>query len=237
MIFLETWNLPGDLNMALDVVMGNLSYETGKAFFRLYSWERPTLSFGKHQKPVRFDGLDCVIRPTGGRAVLHWNEITYSVAFPRNSREYRLSVLSLYRKLSMLFLEAFKRLGIDVELSDGRWNSRNPNCFSSSARYELLLEGRKFMGSAQMRNDRFVLQHGSIKLRYDAEILEKVFEDRGNGIGLKELYDIDEREIIESVMDVFDNAYGLEPLGYGEIIDLIETAKKIRGDFVCPNCA
>ncbi len=229
--------MPGDLNMAIDIVMGYEAFECGEPLLRFYSWERPTLSFGRHQKPICPTGYDCVIRPTGGRAVLHWDEITYSVVFPKGWGEFSLSVLKLYRKIAEIFHSAFKNLGIPAEISPGFGNLRNPNCFSSSARYELTIFGRKFMGSAQMRTREFVLQHGSILLRYDGRLFEKIFGDPGRAIGLKDAFDLKERDLVKAILNEFDLVYGLGHMEYQKIMELIERAEKIRGDFVCRSCS
>ena len=237
MYFFETWNMPGDLNMALDVVLGRMSFEMDEAFLRLYSWERPTVSFGKHQEVTCPGRYVCVVRPTGGRAVLHWKEITYSLVFPRGWVEYSLSVLGLYRRMSEIFSSAFRRLGIPVEVSEGFGNLRNPNCFSSGARYELTVSGRKFMGSAQMRTREFVLQHGSILLEYDERAVEEVFGDSGRAVGLMEVSRVGLREIVDSLLEEFDSTYGLKYFGYSKVLRSLERAESFRGDFVCRSCS
>jgi len=137
----KTWGLLGDLNMAVDVEMGNHLQEPA---LRLYNWAKPTLSLGKHQKRVRLNesymsemGIDCVVRPTGGRAVLHWDELTYS------------------------------------ERPNRKQFQRTHACFDSASAYEIKINGRKVVGSAQVRTERFILQHGSIVLKQHFEEYEK----------------------------------------------------------------
>ncbi len=246
MYYIETWNIPADMNMAIDMIMGEVSFELKRPFLRIYTWEKPTLSLGRNQKTndVDFDYLekhdiDCVRRPSGGRAVLHWDEITYSVVFPEGTEEFSMGVLKLYNKLSDIFKEAFERLGYEVVKSGGRGSLKNPSCFSSSARYELLINGKKFMGSAQARFKKFVLQHGSIMLVPHWEVLNKILKVKGNidhnklAIGLFEVKKISVRDIIGQIRESFSKRYNLIQYGFNDILDLFEEAERARGSYHC----
>ena len=234
MKYLETWNFPGKTNMALDTVLGEHSAKVREPILRIYSWERPTLSIGRHQRAFE-SPFECVRRPTGGRAVLHWKEITYSVVFPKGSEEFKLSVLQLYRKISEIFLKAFRDLGLDVKMSKGWGSLKSESCFSSSARYELTLNGKKFLGSAQMRTSSYVLQHGSIILEYPRDLLKFLGWKDEKAIGILEVQKVGIRRIVDSILRSFDEVYGLDWMDFETIMDLLEEAKKREGEFSCRN--
>ncbi|RKX39368.1 MAG: lipoate--protein ligase family protein [Thermotogae bacterium] len=175
----RTWGLLGDLNMAVDVEMGNHLQEPA---LRLYNWAKPTLSLGKHQKRVRLNesymsemGIDCVVRPTGGRAVLHWDELTYSLVIPKSHILSKESVLGLYLIVSKCIEGALRKLGFDVsvERPNRKQFQRTHACFDSASAYEIKINGKKVVGSAQVRTERFILQHGSIVLKQHFEEYEK----------------------------------------------------------------
>ena len=244
MRYIETHHLPGSLNMALDVTLGRLSQKLEEPILRIYSWERPTLSLGRHQKLDDLDlealeklDLGCTRRPTGGRAVLHWDEVTYSVVFPKGTDEFKMGVLELYGRISRIIENALRKIGLDVEISSGRgWNPKNPSCFSSSSRYEIKLKGKKVVGSAQMRSSAFVLQHGSILLKPRWDLLSEVLKShppveilsrRATGTGRSF------REVADSLIESFDSEYGLRWLSFEETLSLIDEARKEEEGFFC----
>ncbi len=248
MVLIETFSIPGDINMAVDVKMGELSFKMKEPILRIYTWERMTLSLGRLQRisDVDFENLEklgvgCVRRPTGGRAVLHWNEITYSVVFPRGIEEYSMKVMDLYGRISGILASAFRKLGIDVEFSGGKkWDPKNPSCFSSGARYELKIEGKKFVGSAQVRMRDFVLQHGSIMLKPDWKILSQVLSSHPSveflsrkAMGLLEAFRVGFRDIVDSVEESFDEFYGLRWMDYTDVLKILKHSENLRGDFSC----
>ena len=165
--------LPGDFNMSCDYSLASALKSGEDAILRLYTWIRPTISIGYHQKSDDIDvlkcreaGIDAVKRPTGGRAILHDGEITYCFIIPADAREKRRSMREIYRKVHMGISNAVSRYGLGVDLSPGRKTAErhHPICFASSASSELALDGRKVVGSAQRLLDSTVLQHGSILL-------------------------------------------------------------------------
>lgn len=164
-------------NMAIDDAIFQLVQE-GKStpLIRFYDWNPPTLSLGYHQnaeKEVDFAKLKeiaygFVRRPTGGRLVLHKNEVTYSVIAP-NDDHLAGNVLKSYGDISLALAEGLKLLGIQVEFEQKELSSfsqREPvnPCFNSSSKYELAVQGKKIVGSAQVRKNGVLLQHGSIIL-------------------------------------------------------------------------
>jgi lipoyl(octanoyl) transferase len=182
---LLTSPLSGAHNMALDHALMRRAIRTGEAVLRIYSWREPTLSFGRHQvaagvydrDTIRAAGLAVVRRPTGGRAVLHDDEITYSVTAPLPSDRgpatsvgdtRRSRARALYTAINHVLLAALRRIGVAAELAPrGALASGAPAptatpCFDTATDGELVVRGRKLVGSAQWREAGAVLQHGSI---------------------------------------------------------------------------
>lgn len=175
-------------NMAVDEAL-LASVSTGKAppTVRFYGWEPAALSIGYFQKAeeevdlaaLGRRGYGFVRRPTGGRAVLHDAELTYSVVVPESHPGMPGTVNEAYRVLSEGLVEGFRRLGLRAEmaaLAEGGKKAAlsaaaSAACFDSPSWYELVVEGRKIAGSAQMRHRGAILQHGSILLDLDADAL------------------------------------------------------------------
>ncbi|UCE01793.1 MAG: lipoate--protein ligase family protein [Candidatus Latescibacterota bacterium] len=150
---------------------------------RLYTWEPPAISLGHMQRAeelldleaCRNAGIDVVRRPTGGRAILHWEEVTYAVAAATNDRRFGASLAQSHTVIAQCLRDALARLGIASSLSrptrdPGRRLLRQP-CFASTGRAEILVEGRKLVGSAQRRTAHAFLQHGSLLLGRGHELL------------------------------------------------------------------
>lgn len=154
---------------------------------RLYAWAPPCLSLGRAQPFADVDlealhtaGFDLVRRPTGGKAILHADELTYSVIAPESEPRVTGGVTASYRRLSQGLLCALKELGIpNVEISQRveRRSSNSPVCFEAPSDYEITAGGRKLVGSAQMRAHGTVLQHGAIPLDGDIARLCLVLAD------------------------------------------------------------
>jgi lipoate-protein ligase A len=144
----------------------------------VYSWSEPTLSFGRNQKTVGYDraalevaGIAVVRRPTGGRAILHHREITYSVTAPAPDGE---TISAAYDWINDLLLRALRSLGADAAIAapTGRAPAPDANpCFAEPTAGEITLHGRKLVGSAQYREAGAMLQHGSILISDDQSSL------------------------------------------------------------------
>jgi lipoyl(octanoyl) transferase len=177
-IFIDSGNRSGFENMQLDEWLARSWFPaTYQSVFRLYGWLPYTLSLGFHQSMHDVDveglhraGYDLVRRPTGGRAVFHAEEITYSVVLDAT----RQSVNDVYERVSRALVSGFKNAGYNVEFAGTRQNfhshykkTSSISCFTASSEYEIQLDGRKLVGSAQRRYTRedggvTALQHGSI---------------------------------------------------------------------------
>jgi lipoate-protein ligase A len=173
-IFLDTGAHPGAWNMALDEELaGRLRSGAHAPVLRLFRWAPPAVSLGLHQVSGELDagrcsrdGVDIVRRPTGGRAILHADELTYTVVMPA-----RGSIMEVYNRISLALVRGLRLFGADVEISrlqpEHLGASGPPSsipCFTSTAKYEIEWHGRKLVGSAQRqyRDEGIVLQHGSI---------------------------------------------------------------------------
>ncbi|MEW5978180.1 MAG: biotin/lipoate A/B protein ligase family protein [Acidobacteriota bacterium] len=151
---------------------------------RFYQWTRPTLSLGFSQKAVRAvnfaycrqAGIDVVRRPTGGRAVLHDQELTYAVISNDDQLFPMRSIIETYRQVGSGLLAGLGELGLELDFAEGpsrRMGHRrlpaSEACFAMSNHHEILHHGRKLVGSAQKRLRRAFLQHGSILLDFDSK--------------------------------------------------------------------
>jgi lipoate-protein ligase A len=177
--FLLTPPASGADNMALDEALMHRARQSGEWVLRVYSWRTPTISLGRNQSArgrydlerVRALGLGVVRRPTGGRAILHDREITYSVTAPvHDAGDLRES----YERINALLLAGLHRLGVDAAVAAPSRRAAVPSiapCFDEPAAGELTLAGRKLAGSAQWRSDDALLQHGSILIADDQSLL------------------------------------------------------------------
>jgi lipoate-protein ligase A len=161
--------MDGAEQMALDTGLMDRARESGEAVLRVYSWSRPTMSFGRHESVRgRFTaetldraGVGAVRRPTGGRVLFHHREVTYSVTAPAAAGD---TLGASYGRINALLLGALARLGVSAaEAPPGR--STRPGgaaCFAEPSAGEIVVGQRKLVGSAQLRERGALLQHGSI---------------------------------------------------------------------------
>ena len=180
--------LEGARNMALDEALLERAASTGTAVFRVYSWVGPTLSFGRNQATrgsydgarAKELGIDVVRRPTGGRSLLHHREVTYSVTAPVAGLG---SLRESYGRINRLLVVGLERLGIPVQVAAPRERSLPPSaapCFERPATGELVVDGRKLVGSAQWRDQGALLQHGSILIEDDQPLVSTLGDDVGS---------------------------------------------------------
>jgi lipoate-protein ligase A len=171
--------MDGSHNMAVDATLLSEveQSESPRTIVRFYGWIIPTISLGRSQhvdKAVDIDycrdnGIDIVHRPTGGRAVLHDDELTYAVV-SNDTDCFGDTIYGNYKRVSEALCLAYNRLGVPAVLApetrklSARANGADPPCFLSPSRYELVVEGRKIAGSAQRRLRRSFLQHGSMPI-------------------------------------------------------------------------
>jgi lipoyl(octanoyl) transferase len=175
----------GAENMARDVALKARAAKTSETVFSIYSWDRPTLSFGRNQTAAGlYDrericraGIDVVRRPTGGRAILHHREVTYSVTAPLDDK---VSLRETYTRINHILLEGLARLGVGAEVAPRGERADAPGirpCFETPSEGELAAGGKKLVGSAQWRDSGALLQHGSILVDDDQSSLPSYMAD------------------------------------------------------------
>jgi lipoate-protein ligase A len=168
----------GAENMAIDeAIMEAVATGDASPTLRFYQWAPPCLSLGKRQPldgvdllTCRADGVDVVRRATGGWAILHTDELTYSVALRTDDPRISGAILDTYRTLSQGLVAGLRLLGADAEMNPvlpGGAQNFSAACFEVPSAYEITLGGRKLIGSAQTRPAGKVLQHGSLPLYGD----------------------------------------------------------------------
>ncbi|MEP6732342.1 MAG: hypothetical protein ABJE10_16975 [bacterium] len=180
--------LDGPLNMAVDHALMERARESREAVLRVYEWATPVLSLGRNQRARDvYDGaelarreISVVRRPTGGRALLHHREITYSVTAPVAAGE---PLRATYRRVNALLLDALASLGAAASLASPASRSPSPTslpCFAEPSAGEIVVDGRKLAGSAQWRDDGALLQHGSIIVEDDQSTIPQLMRMSGD---------------------------------------------------------
>jgi len=169
----------GAWNMAVDeAILESVIKQDALPTLRLYAWEPACLSLGLAQPFAEVDlpalearRWDLVRRPTGGRAILHTDELTYAVIAPQNEPRVKGGVLESYLRLSQALLQVLCLLGLDPEANEKSTGNTpgkpNPVCFEVPSNYEITVSGLKLIGSAQARRNEGVLQHGALPLQGD----------------------------------------------------------------------
>lgn len=196
-----TWRLivdgeaDGAANMAVDqAILEAVIERASPPTLRLYAWSPPCLSLGYaqpagdvDQAALRQRGWEMVRRPTGGRAILHTDELTYAVIGPHNEPRLAGSVLESYQRLSRALLDALHRLQVPAHsqaqaLIPPGSDPKGAVCFEVPSNYEITVDGKKLIGSAQARRRDGVLQHGSLPLTGDLQRITQalVFPDAAN---------------------------------------------------------
>ncbi|HET7009562.1 MAG TPA: lipoate--protein ligase family protein [Anaerolineales bacterium] len=225
----------GRENMAADeALLEAVTQRVAAPTLRFYAWDPPCLSLGRAQPLAQVDlvrleaeGWDWVRRPTGGRAILHTDELTYAVAGPIDEPDLAGGVLDSYRRLSAGLVRGLELLGIqpdppaETHVDDA--GRQQPVCFEVPSAYEITVGGRKLIGSAQVRRRGGVLQHGTLPLggdltricrvlRYPDELARRAAADRlsAHAVTLEELLGrrVGWQEAATALAKGFDEALG-----------------------------
>jgi len=229
-----TWRLildgprDGAANMAidralLDVMEGRLlEGDAPHPILRLYAWDLPTVSTGRHQpldeacdlEACREEGIPVVQRPTGGRAVLHEDEVTYAVVAPAEGRFGGAGVTAASAVLAEALARGLGLLGADVASVRGTpvasARAAREACFLSASRSEIVVSGRKLCGSAQFRGRGAFLQHGALPIVFDAERQARLLRSdaqllKRHAIGLAEA--LGRRPSVDEVHDALRSGF------------------------------
>lgn len=188
----RTWRLldsganDGYTNMAVDeAILLAVQEQDAPPTLRFYAWQPACLSIGTFQSVASdinadacaANGIDWVRRPTGGRAILHDSEVTYSVVARQNDERVAGDVMESYHRISQGLLLGLAQLGVHADLAPSAipaaptGASQPGACFAAPSQHEIMVEGRKLIGSAQRRQGKCLLQHGSILLDLDVDKL------------------------------------------------------------------
>ncbi|HDK27021.1 MAG TPA: lipoate--protein ligase family protein [Candidatus Atribacteria bacterium] len=254
----------GFMNMAIDEAI-MIAHREGlvSPTIRFYQWSPPAVSLGYFQdleKEIDIDacqdmGIDIVRRPTGGKAVLHDKELTYSFVIKENHPLVNDSILETYKKISGGIIKGLSYLGVKAELVPVKEKLKNdslnkgkiskifhPNiksiCFSVPSQYEVQVNGKKIVGSAQVRKGGIVLQHGSLLIKLEKDKLFSVFnfrsvqvreklKSRFNATSLEEILKkrIDFSELSEILPRGFEEEFGVK-LVEGKLTEQEERVSK-----------
>jgi len=247
----------GIYNMAIDEAV----LRAGSAIptLRLYAWTPPCLSLGYAQPAADVDrerlrqrGWDLVRRPTGGRAILHIDELTYSLTLPEDHPVAQGGIIASYRRISHALLAALSQLGVssqaDQRAESGGTHS-GPVCFETPSHYEVTAGGKKLIGSAQMRRQGMVLQHGSLPLFGDIARICDVLaydDEAARGAGRQQVRarattlaealpgsQLAWAQVAEAVvtgfMQVFDVTFNVVPLSAVEAAAASDLAQRVYG--------
>lgn len=180
--------------MALDEALAaSVRRGASPPLIRLYGWEKPSVTLGRFQRTrdvdvgyCRAEGIPVVRRPTGGRAVLHDDELTYSLSARTDGHPFSKGLLDSYRSISDAVTRALSSIGLQTDewrrREKGSVLSGSPLCFQSTSYGEIKVAGRKVIGAAQRRWSDGLLQQGSIPFRHNGELLKRICRVRGEDL-------------------------------------------------------
>lgn len=185
---MEDWRLvisrseSGAMNMAIDeAILLAVARGTALPTVRFYQWAEPAITLGyfqSYKKEIDFtrtteQGVDIIRRLSGGRAVLHHQELTYSVAAPENNRVVGGTVVQTYLAISRGIVRGLREMSIPAEITAGKKTKGaiTAACFDSPSRHEITVLGKKLVGSAQIRKYNSILQHGSVVIENEPDLL------------------------------------------------------------------
>lgn len=202
-------NMQTDSDLLDFAVQNKLDYP----IFRLYGWHPACISLGRNQQDAFIDkkflkdtGIDLVKRLTGGRALLHDNEITYSYICPVSCLKHGENVRQSYVEISRILIDGFAKLGIELDFGASKpVNTKFDYCMLISTGADLCYKGKKLIGSAQCRKEGYILQHGSILYDYDAALLEKIFNEPVSTDTITSVKEINPDILKNDVIEVFSN--------------------------------
>ncbi len=214
----STDNLDGATNMAVDEAT-MIHADPGQVILRTYTWNPPCLSLGCFQKvsdanrvELNNHGFDLVRRATGGRAVLHDKELTYSIVIRNPHPMLSKTILESYYILCEGIVDMLKSLGLQAEIkrSDDRSMS-TPSCFTAPTFGDIEVNGKKIVGSAQMRTEQGLLQHGSIINSLDRLAIFSILTDNKSkaeklaGLSRKKMTSIEEELKTPKEINILSN--------------------------------
>lgn len=205
----------GSRNMQIDsdLLENAIKSQIKEPVFRLYGWSPACVSLGRNQKSdfieeefLSANNIDVVRRLTGGRALLHDDEITYSYVCPVSSLNNGENVVLSYKEISKILIDAFKDIGIELDFGGVKKPQGHLDyCMLVSTGADLCFKGRKLIGSAQFRKEGYILQHGSILYDYNRELLEKIFKETIDMSSITTIKEINPALKKEDIIDLLSN--------------------------------
>lgn len=187
MKYIKFGTYTGKENMQIDsdLLDEAIESQSQEPIFRLYAWKPRCISLGRNQNEnfLKDENEDVVRRLTGGRALLHDNEITYSYVTPISIIPDGETISNSYKYISGILIDFFKILGVELDFGGAKPNGdkkismKFDYCMLISTGADVCYKGRKIIGSAQYRKQGYILQHGSILFGYNKELLERLFNE------------------------------------------------------------
>lgn len=178
----------GEENMRIDsdILNDAIEKQQKEPILRFYGWKPACVSLGRNQSEEHINmnfckenGIDIVKRVTGGRGLLHDDEVTYSFVCPCDYLEGGESIIKSYKEISSAIILGLKTIGIETELGSKKQRSASFDyCMMLSTGADLCYNGKKLVGSAQYRKHNYILQHGSVLFSYDKKIIENIFNEK-----------------------------------------------------------
>lgn len=205
----------GQENMRIDneLLENAIKKQSKTPVFRLYGWSPACISLGKNQQDSFIDksflkdtGIDLVKRLTGGRALLHDDEITYSYVCPVSYLKHGENVVKSYIEISQILIDKFSEIGIELAFGgQKKVNTKFDYCMLISTGADLCYKGKKLIGSAQCRKQGYILQHGSILYDYNKELLEKIFHEDIDTSSITSIKEINPDIKKDDIISLFKN--------------------------------
>ena len=179
---------------------------------RFYGWKPACVSLGRNQSDdflnkdlLKSKGIDVVRRLTGGRALLHADEITYSYVCPASILKDGESIVASYKEICTFLIDKFKILGIELDFGSKRVSTKFDYCMMVSTGADLCYKGKKLIGSAQCRKHGYILQHGSIMYDYNQELLREIFGENNYAEEITSIKEIDSGVTKESIINILSS--------------------------------
>lgn len=202
-----------------DLLENAIKNQTKEPIFRLYGWSPACVSLGRNQKSDFIDekfladnGIDVVRRLTGGRALLHDDEITYSYVCPVTALKNGQNVVESYKEISQILIDAFMQIGIELDFGGTRKvQGHKDYCMLVSTGADLCWHGRKLIGSAQFRKEGYILQHGSILHDFNKNLLEKIFKENVDTSSIVSIKEVNPEITKDDIINLLSNVKYLKP--------------------------
>lgn len=196
----KTYSGAENMQIDSDLLDEAIKTQTLEPIFRLYAWEPRCISLGRNQKDdfIKESKEDVVRRLTGGRALLHDDEITYSYIAPVSIIPNGESISSSYKYISGILIDFFKTLGVELDFGGApkqqagsiKGSMKFDYCMLISTGADVCYQGKKIIGSAQYRKQGYLLQHGSILFGYNKQLLETLFNEEVTNDSITTVKDI-----------------------------------------------